>query len=146
MDLLDELVYGDDGKLYAQDALLAIAVCASEVYKEYDPALVQRIASLALVNPLFKTEIETVQKRVYRLVHSITQENRDRALDLAMESLPVDSRETAFTWAAYMIARDQGLTDANKEFLDDLATQLSINRKTAAKIVKKVVAIDPLSV
>lgn len=142
MDLLDELAYGDEGKLYAQDALLAIAVCASEVYKEYDPALVQRIASLALTNPLFTTEIETVQKRVYRLVHSITPENRGRALELAVESLPVEFRETAFSWAAYMIVRNQGLTGANKGFLDDLATQLSVNSNAAAQIFKKV-AIDP---
>lgn len=145
MDLLNEIAYGDEGKLYAQDALLAIAVCASGVYKEYDPEVVQRIASLALANPLFRTEVEAVQRRVYRLVHSITPENRDKALELAIESLPADFTETAFTWSAYMVARNQGLMDTKKEFLDDLTTQLSINRETAAKIVEKV-AIDPASV
>ena len=141
MDLLNEIAYGDEGKLYAQDALLAIAVCASGVYKEYDPEVVQRIASLALANPLFRTEVEAVQRRVYRLVHSITPENCEKALDLAVTSLPADLKETALAWAADMIARNGGLTDAKKEFLDELATQLSIKRKVAARILKEVAVI-----
>ncbi len=78
---------------------------------------------------------------MYRLVHSITPENREKALDLAMTSLPADLKETAFAWAAEMIVRNRGLTDAKKEFLDELTTELSIKREVAAKILKQVAVI-----
>ena len=142
MYLLENLTHGDEGKLYVQDALVAIAVCAAKVDEEYSPEKTDRIAALALANPLFSKEIETVRKRVYRFVHSITPENREKALDLAMTSLPSDLKETAFAWAADMIVRNRGLTDAKKEFLDELATKLSIKRKVAARILKEAFVIQ----
>jgi len=141
MYLLDNLTYGDEGKLYVQDALVAIAVCAAKVDEEYSSEKADRIAALALANPLFSKEIETVKKRVYRLVHSIIPENREKALDLAIKSLPADLKETAFAWAADMIVRNRGLTDAKREFLDELTTELSIKREVAAKILKEVAVI-----
>jgi hypothetical protein len=141
MYLLDNLTYGDEGKLYVQDALVAIAVCAAKVDEDYSSEKTDRIAALAFANPMFSQEIETVKKRVYLLVHSITPENCEKALDLAVTSLPADLKETAFAWAADMIARNGGLTDAKKEFLDELATQLSIKRKVAARILKEVAVI-----
>jgi hypothetical protein len=142
MYLLENVTHGDEGKLYVQDALVAIAVCAAKVDEEYSPEKTDRIAALALANPLFSKEIETVKKRVYHFVHSITPENREQALDLAMTSLPADLKETAFAWAADMIVRNRGLTDAKKEFLDELATQLSIKRKVAARILKEAFVIQ----
>jgi uncharacterized phage protein gp47/JayE len=59
-----------------------------------------------------------------------------------MTSLPSDLKETAFAWAADMIVRNRGLTDAKKEFLDELATKLSIKRKVAARILKEAFVIQ----
>jgi hypothetical protein len=141
MYLLDSLTYGDEGKLYVQDALIAIAVCASGLDEEYSSEETDRIVALALAHPLFSKEIGNIKKRVYHLVQSITHENRERALDLAIKSLPADLKETAFAWAADMVVRNRGLTDAKKGFLDELTTELSINREVAAKILKEVAAI-----
>ena len=74
-------------------------------------------------------------------MHSITPENREKALDLAIKSLPADLKETAFTWAADMVVRNRGLTDAKKGFLDELTTELSIKREVAARILKEVAFI-----
>jgi hypothetical protein len=141
MYLLENLTHGDEGKLYVQDALIAVAICAAQVDEEYSYEKTERIAALALANPMFSKEIETVKKRVLHLVHSITPENWEKAVDLAMTSLPAEFKETAFAWAADMIARNGGLTDTKKEFLDELATKLSIEREVAARIFKQVAVL-----
>lgn len=87
---MDELAHGDEGQLYVNDALLTIAVCAAGVYEDYSAEETDHIVALALASLFFSKEIETVKKSVYRLVHSGSPENREKALDLAIASLPAD--------------------------------------------------------
>ena len=82
MHLLENLTYGDEGKLYVQDALLVIAVCAAELDNETGTRETDRITALALANPMFSNDVEAIKSRIFRLVHSIAAGDRDEALEL----------------------------------------------------------------
>ena len=136
MDLLEQLTYDDEGKLFVNDALLTIAVCAAGVGEEYSPEETDRIVALALANNMFRNEIETVEKRVFHLVNSIGAGDRQAALERAVKSLPKEMKETAFAWAVDVITADGVLTDENREFISELAATLSIDSEIAAEIIK----------
>ena len=54
MYLLENLTHGDEGKLYVQDALVAIAVCAAKVDEEYSPEKTDRIAAINAIRQTCK--------------------------------------------------------------------------------------------
>lgn len=136
MDLLEQLTYDDEGKLYVQDALVVIAVCAAKVDEEYSPEEADRIVALALANKMFRNEAETVKKRVFHLVHAIMVDDRQEAIDLAVKSLPEEMKETAFAWAVDVITADGVLPDESREFIWEMAAKLSIDSEIAAEIIK----------
>jgi tellurite resistance protein len=136
MDLLEQLTYGDEGKLYINDALLTISVCAAGADEEYSPEETDRIVALTLANNMFRNEAETVKKRVFHLVNSISAGERQAALDRAVKSLPEEMKETAFAWAIDVITADGILPDENREFIWELAAKLSVGSEIAAEIIK----------
>ncbi len=136
MDLLEELTYGDEGKLYVNDALLTIAVWAAGVDKEYSPEETDRIVALALTNKMFRNEAETVKKRVFHFVNSISAGDRQVALDRAVHSLPTEMKETAFALAAEVIMADGVLPDDSAEVIRKLAVKLSVESGITAEIIK----------
>ncbi|MGD8775749.1 MAG: tellurite resistance TerB family protein [Syntrophobacterales bacterium] len=136
MDLLDELAYGDGGKLYTNDALLTIAVCAAGVDEEYSSEETDRIFALAVANKMFRNEAETVERRVFHLINSISGGDRRAALDRAVKSLPEEMKETAFAWAIDVLMADGFLADESKEFVGQLAAKLSVDSEIASEIIK----------
>jgi hypothetical protein len=136
VDLLENLTYGDEGKLYVNDALLAISVCAAEVDQKYSSEETDRIVALAVANKMFRNEIETIEKRVFHLVNSIGAGDRQAAIDRAVKSLPEEMKETAFAWAADVIMADGVLPDESAEFIRKLAAKLSVDSEIAAEIIK----------
>ena len=136
MDLLAELAYGDEGKLYISDALLTISVLAGGVDEEYSSEETDRIVALALANKMFRNEAEKVKKRVFHLINSMSGGDRQAALDRAVNSLPEEMKETAFAWAADVIMADGDLPDESRVFIWDLAARLSVDSEIAAEIIK----------
>jgi hypothetical protein len=136
MDLLEQLTYDDEGKLFVNDALLTIAVCAAGVDQEYSPQETDRIVALALANKMFRNEIETVERRVFHLVNSIGAGDRQAALERAVKSLPEEMKETAFAWAVDMIMADGVLPHESGELIRELAEKLSVDSGIAAEIIK----------
>jgi tellurite resistance protein len=136
MDLMENLTYGEEGKLYVQDAILAIAVCAAELDDESSTEETDRITALALANPMFSNDAETIRKRTFRLIHSIAAGDREEALELALASLPGELKETAVSWAADVLMADGVLAPESKMFVEELARKLSVDSEITCEILE----------
>ena len=135
MEPLDMLGMRQRGKLPVQDALLTIAVCAAESVKKAGFSYIPGLVALALADPLFPEKIESLRKRIYHLVNAITVGDQEKFVDLAIRSLPSELRVKAFTWATEAAIENGILTDEKKQFLEELATKLSIDSSVAERII-----------
>jgi hypothetical protein len=138
VDLLDELAHGDEGKLYVEDALLAIAVCAAKVDEQYSSQEIERIVALARANKIFRNKPETIKKTVFRLVNSMRVSDRQGTLDRAVNSLPEELKETGLAWAGDVLMANGIPLDESREFMTELATKLSVDSETTRKIIHMV--------
>jgi hypothetical protein len=131
-----DMLNAHDGKLFVQDALLTIGVCAARLN---DPASSEeygnRIASLAVGYSVFVGTSENIQKRINLIVNALTQGDKAEFIDLAVRSLPTKLKETAFAWPVDILVDDGVRVEEKEEFLHELATKLSLDEHVATEII-----------
>jgi hypothetical protein len=132
-----DMLHTQDGKLFVQDALLTIGVCAAKLNgaarsEEYG----KRIASLAEGYSVFAGTTANMQKRINLIVNALTRGDQAEFIDLAVRSLPTRLKETAFEWAVDILVDDGVRVEEKEEFLRELATKLSLDDLVAAEIIQ----------
>ena len=130
-----DLLHARDGKLLMEDAFLTIAVCAAKLDDEADFDYTTRIVTLAKEHPVFANITKDIERRVYLIANALTVADWEESIDLAVESLPAKLKETAFTWAAKIVCDHEIRVEIKRDFLDNLATRLSIDSNIAAEII-----------
>ena len=123
--------------LTLQDALILVAVCASEIDEEYRYNDAQRIIAMAHAHPLFQEKRKATAARVYHIWNLMVTKDRKKTVDLAVKPLSPELRETAFAWVTEMIISNTGLTEEKKSTLYEFIVKLSIERKSAERIINE---------
>ena len=121
--------------LTLQDALILVAVCASEIDEEHRYNDAQRIIAMAHAHPLFQEKLKSTAARVYHIWNLMVTKDRKKTVDLAFKPLSPELRETAFAWVTEIIISNTGLTEEKKSILYEFIEKLSIERKSAERII-----------
>lgn len=131
-----DMVSAHDGKLFVQDALLTIGVCAAKLNGEArSEEYRKRMSSLAVGYSVFAGTTENMEKRINLIVNALTRGDQKEFIDLAVRSLPTKLKETAFAWAVDILIDDGIRVEEKEKFLRELATQLSLDNHIAAEII-----------
>jgi hypothetical protein len=124
------------GKLFVEDALLTIGVCAAKLNGEASPQKDRnRITFLASGYPVFAGTTKNIEKRVNLIVNALTRGDQAEFIDLAVRSLPTTLKETAFAWAVDILVDDRVRVEEKEGFRRELATRLSLDEHVAAEII-----------
>ena len=126
MEPLELLKNQPDEQLSATDALLTIGVCVAGLDQASEERNIVRLTRIALGHPLFPDDADEVTPRINRVINAVKAGDREQALDLGIEALPAEERETALAWAADMLASNRARTEENRVLLNDLAARLGI--------------------
>ena len=124
-----------DGKLLVEDAFLTIAVCAAKLDDRPGFDYTTRIVTLARAHPIFANITKNIERRIYLVANALTTPDWEEFIDLAVKSLPTELKETAFTWAADIVSDSEIRVEKERDFLDNLATKLSIDSNVVAEII-----------
>ena len=131
-----DMLHTHDGKLFVQDALLTIGVCAAKLNGEArSEEYRKRLSSLAAGYSVFAGTTENMQKRINLIVNGLTRGDRAEFIDLAVRSLPIKLKETAFAWAVDILVDDGVRVEEKEEFLRELATKFSLDEHVATEII-----------
>jgi hypothetical protein len=130
-----DMLHARDGRLLVEDAFLTIAVCAAKLDDTHGFDYTTRIVTLAKAHPVFANITKGIEKRVYLIANALTVVDWEESIDLAVKSLPAKLKESALTWAAKIVRHHEVGIEKKRDFLDNLATRLSIDSNIAAKII-----------
>jgi len=128
-------LHARDGKLFVEEAFLTIAVCAAKLDDKAGFDYTTRIVTLAKAHPVFANITKDIERRVYLIANALTIGDWEEFIDLAVKSLPTELKETALTWAADIVRDQEVRVEKKRDFLDNLATKLSIDNNVAAEII-----------
>ena len=129
------MLHARDGKLLVEDAFLTIAVCAAKLDDEAGFDYTTRIITLAKAHPVFANITKDIERRVHLIVNALTIADWEESIELAVKSLPAKLKESAFTWAAKIVCDHEIPVEIRTDFLDNLATRLSIDSNITAEII-----------
>ena len=130
-----DMLRAHDGKLFVQDALLTIGVCAEKLNGEARSGEYgKRISTLTAGYSVFAGTTEDMEKRINLIVNALTRGEQAEFIDLAVRSLPVKLKKTAFAYAIDILVDDGVRVEEKEEFLRELATKLSLDEHVATEI------------
>jgi hypothetical protein len=126
--------------LTVQDAIIAVAVFASQLDPNDCDEDIKKIQSLAQNHPLFSEDSDRIRSRIYKFANYMGTENAEKLVNLAAGSLTSEMKNFAFTWAMKLFLDEDGELGNKENLLDDLRIQLAIDSHIAKKIAGDIMA------
>lgn len=124
--------------LTVQDAMIAVAVYASQLDPHDCDDDFKKIQSLAQEHPLFSEDSERTRSRIYKFANYMSAEKPEQFVNLAAASLTPETKKIAFTWAAELSIDNEYKRRKSQNLLDDLRIQLAIDNHLADKIIGQI--------
>jgi hypothetical protein len=121
-----------------QDAIIAIAVYASQLDSNDCDDDFKKIQSLAQEHPLFSEDSKKTTSRIYKFANYMSAEKPEQFVNLAAASLTPETKKIAFTWAAELSIDNEYKRRKSQNLLDDLRIQLAIDNHLADKIIGQI--------
>jgi hypothetical protein len=121
-----------------QDALIALAVYASQPDPHDCEDDVNSIQSLAQNEPLFREDSKETRSRINKFVNFMSTEKSEAYADIATASLPQKLKKLAFRWAVELSLDEAGSLEKNQNQIDNLRIRLSISNHAANQLINKI--------
>ena len=120
--------------LSLQDAIIAVAVYASQLNPDDCDEDIKKIQSLAQDHSLFNEDPKKTRSRIYRFANYMNTEKVEEFVNLAAASSTVGTKKIAYKWAVELSLDKEGSLGEKKKLLDDLSVRLAIDADIADKI------------
>ncbi|MGD8765974.1 MAG: hypothetical protein PVG87_26945 [Desulfobacteraceae bacterium] len=125
--------------LTVQDAMIAVAVYASQLDPHDCDDDFKKIQSLAQGHPLFDEDSERTRSRIYKFANHMGTEKIKELVNLAAASLTSKPKKIAFKWAVELSLGEEGLLGKKQNLLDDLRIRLAIDNYIADRIISEII-------
>ena len=113
----DRIEYGPFSKLVVQDAIIIIAIYAAEIDPSCSEEEIKRIEGIAERCPACVEKKIRIFSRINLFVNEMQMVGREKALEIAMEVLSPELRNTAFELAAEVVIKGNSLSDQKTKIL-----------------------------
>ncbi len=134
---IDRFEYGPFSKLVVQDAIIIIAIYAAKIDPSCSEEEIKRIEGIAEHCPECVEKKIGIFSRINLFVNEMQRVDREKALEIAMEVLSPELRNTAFELAAEVVIKGNTLPDQKTKTLEELVTKMSIEAQFAATVIER---------
>ena len=124
--------------LSLQDAIIAVAVYASQLDPNDCEEDIKKIQSLAQDHPLFDEDPEKTRSRIYRFANYMSTEKTEEFVNLAAASSTLGTKKIAYKWAVELSLDEEGSLGEKRKLLEDLSIRLAITADIADKIIGEI--------
>ena len=133
----DRIEYGPFSKLVVQDAIIIIAIYAAKIDPSCSEEEIKRIEGIAERCPACVEKKVGIFTRINLFVNEMQMVGREKALEIAMEVLSPELRNTAFELAAEVVIKGNTLPEQKTKILEELVTKMSIEAQFAATVIER---------
>ncbi|MEA3437862.1 MAG: hypothetical protein U9R43_15455 [Thermodesulfobacteriota bacterium] len=134
---IDRSEYGPFSNLVVQDAIIIIAIYAAKIDPSCSQEEIKRIEGIAEHFPACVEKKIGIFSRINLFVNEMQRFDREKALEIAMEALSPELRNTAFELAAEVVIKGNALPNQKRKILEKLVTKMSIETQFAAKVIER---------
>ena len=134
---IDRFEYGPFSKLLVQDAIITIAIYAAQIDPSCSKEEIKRIEGLAEHCPVCVEKEKNIFSRINLFVNEMRKVGREKALEIAMEVLSPELRNTAFELAAEVVMTGNELPDQKRKILEKLVKKMFIETQFAATVIER---------
>ena len=133
----DRFKYGPFRRLMVQDAIIIIVIFAAQTDLSCSEEEIKRIEGIAERCPACVEKKKGIFSRINLFVNEMRMVGREKALEIAVEVLSPELRNTAFELAAEVVIKGNTLSDQKTKILEELVTKISIEAQFAATVIER---------